>query len=192
MPPQADHHRQASLVWRGQAGGYALCRAPIPQGSQQSSGKFPSATAQTIEDDTRFPISRQLTALHLDLFRASKSLRYPTSQTIRTGHSHSSRPRDDPLESRHRCLHSAFYSANVRTVNIALQRKPLLRKSSLSRNRENLGLTANPARFAMLVRGHIYKAAREKKWGRWVQRFNRRRVEPGRGQNSDMIWRQRY
>jgi hypothetical protein len=50
------------------------------------SGKFSSAAAKTRTNDAGFPISRQSAAFHLELLRASKSLRHPTSQTIRGGH----------------------------------------------------------------------------------------------------------
>ncbi len=50
----------------------------------------------------KVPITGKSAAFHLDLLRASKSLRHPTSQTIRVGHPHSSHPRNGPLEGRHR------------------------------------------------------------------------------------------
>jgi len=72
--------------------GHDRSKADIELALQTISVQLLSATAETGEDDARLAITSNSAAFHLDLLRASKSLRRPTSQTISTGHPHSSHP----------------------------------------------------------------------------------------------------
>jgi hypothetical protein len=73
----AHHHRQAGLLWSGDAGACAKPGAPRPQRPEQPRREQPRAVAPTRAADAGLSLPRRAAAFRLGLFRSPEPLRSP-------------------------------------------------------------------------------------------------------------------